>query len=115
MNKRKIGSYYEDLALNHLMALGYTILYKNYRCKIGEIDLIAKEGNCLVFIEVKYRATTRYGYPREAVHKYKQQKIIHTAHYFLMTHPMKTYSGRFDVIEILGEKLTHIQNAFMGG
>lgn len=115
MNKRKLGSYYEELALSHLTKLGYSVLYKNYRCKIGEIDLIAKDGAYLVFIEVKYRATLRYGYPREAVHFSKQRKIILTANYFLLTHHMYDSKSRFDVIEILQDKLTHIQNAFMGG
>lgn len=115
MNKRKLGSYYENLACKHLEEQGYNILYKNYRCKIGEIDLIAKDGPYLVFIEVKYRTTLRYGYPREAVHFAKQRKIALIANYFLLTHAMHDRKCRFDVIEILQDRLTHIQNAFMGG
>ena len=55
MNRRKEGAYYENLVAEYLKTQGYEILEKNYRCRIGEIDLIAKEGETLVFVEVKYR------------------------------------------------------------
>ena len=75
MNRRKEGAYYENLVAEYLKTQGYEILEKNYRCRIGEIDLIAKEGETLVFVEVKYRRNDKMGDPKEAVNRKKQKKI----------------------------------------
>ena len=66
MNRRKEGAYYENLVAEYLKTQGYEILEKNYRCRIGEIDLIAKEGETLVFVEVKYRRNDKMGDPKKA-------------------------------------------------
>ena len=76
MNKRQIGSVYELKASDYLTKKGYQIIERNYRCRIGEIDIIAIERDCLCFIEVKYRKNEKTGDPLEAVDKRKQQKII---------------------------------------
>ena len=86
MNKRQIGSVYELKASDYLTKKGYQIIERNYRCRIGEIDIIAIERDCLCFIEVKYRKNEKTGDPLEAVDKRKQQKIIRTAQYYLLTH-----------------------------
>ena len=111
-NKRTVGSYYETMASDYLIQKGYEILEHNFRSKFGEIDIIARDKEYIVFIEVKYRKTKQFGYPREAVTYKKQRHIIRTAEYFLLTQIGKEQSCRFDVIEILDNQLTHLVAAF---
>lgn len=113
MNKRKIGAAYEQLAANYLRKNGYRILEKNYRCPLGEIDLVAMDGSYLVFVEVKYRGSSRDGNPLEAVDQRKQRIIGRVARYFLLSHPKYTDTAcRFDVVGISGEEICLIRNAF---
>ena len=94
-----IGKQGEDKAKNYLKRRGYHILECNYRTKAGEIDLIAKEKDCLVFVEVKTRTTEEYGTPAEAVSFYKQQHMVKSAQYYLARHGGEC-ECRFDVIEV---------------
>ena len=71
MNKRLVGSAHEEQAAAFLRGQGMQILFRNYRCRVGEIDLIARDGDTLVFIEVKYRYSDRYGWGEEHVGKKK--------------------------------------------
>lgn len=89
---------------------------RNFYCRGGEIDVIAKENGYLVFIEVKYRSTGRMGYPEEAIAPYKMQRIIQTAKKYLYEkrYPSDT-PVRFDVVVILGEEISIIKNAFEAG
>ncbi len=119
INTRNIGCKYEKAAVDFLEKNGYIILDKNYRCKFGEVDIIAceKKGNdiYLIFTEVKYRSSDRYGTPFEAVDLRKQHKIIQTAKYYIKDKDMSIYSGiRFDVVGILGNEVSIIKNAFGG-
>ena len=101
----------ERLAAKHLKKQGFQILLQNYKAKMGEIDIIAMDGDVLVFVEVKQRASSDFGAPREAVTKEKMRKIKNTAQLYIM----KTkHSGnvRFDVVEVLGKDINHIKNAF---
>ena len=82
-NKRAVGSRYEEETAAFLQKNGYRILEKNFRDRRGEIDLIAKDGRTLVFVEVKYRKNARNGYPEEAVDTRKQKKIRETAAYYV--------------------------------
>lgn len=111
MNKRKTGTVYEEKAAAYLKDRGYRILEKNYRCPLGEIDLIAEEDGYLVFIEVKYRRTSRLGTGEEAVNVKKQRRILNAARWYLMERGREC-PCRFDVVAIQGEKVTLIQNAF---
>jgi len=112
-NKRAIGTEYEQKAARYLENLGYQILDQNFRCKMGEIDLIAKEGDYLVFVEVKYRADGRMGQPQEAVGYRKQQKICKAASYYCMRQRISNMQPcRFDVAACIGEKWTIIRDAF---
>ena len=77
-----------------------------------EIDLIAKEGDCVVFAEVKYRSSTSLGRPEEAVDQRKQRRICRAALYYLTTHGLLESPVRFDVIAVLGEEITHFEHAF---
>lgn len=113
MNKRKIGAKKEELARKLLLLHGYEILEMNYRSKNGEIDVVAREGGYLVFIEVKYRSTTEFGEPQQAVDMRKQQKIRKVARdYCYFNHLPADTSVRFDVVAILGEKYKIIRDAF---
>ena len=113
MNKRKEGSIWENLAAAYLAEQGLLILERNYRTRLGEIDLIAKEKDTLVFVEVKYRKTDRMGLPEEAVTRKKQGTIRKVAESYRSFHWKGTETPcRFDVIAVLGEEITWIKNAF---
>ena len=113
MNKREIGSGYEEMAAAYLVEQGYTILERNFRDRFGEIDIIAAEGSTLVFVEVKYRRGGECGDPAEAVTAEKQRRIRRTAQYYLYK---KGDGGehfcRFDVVAILGDEIRLIRDAF---
>ncbi len=85
---------------------------RNFRIKLGEIDLIAKDGKYYVFCEVKFRSSSQYGYPSEAVNRRKQITIKKVAQYYLLSHHINDAFIRFDVISILGDRLEYIPNAF---
>ena len=113
MNKRKIGQEQENLAATFLKEQGYHILKRNFRCPIGEIDLIALHQGYLVFIEVKYRKTLREGYPEEAVTLAKQKKISKTALWYMTTHNVSLDTPcRFDVVAIMPHQIRVIPDAF---
>lgn len=112
-NKRAIGSKYEAMAAAYLETRGYEILEQNYRDRFGEIDIIARDGKFLVFLEVKYRKDLRMGHPLEAVDYRKQQRIRNTARrYLYCRYPNQVLPCRFDVVAILGQEIRLIQNAF---
>lgn len=113
MNQRLLGSCYEDLAAAYLEQQGLCILKRNYRCRIGEIDLIARDGRYLVFVEVKYRRNQGQGGPLAAVTGKKQGRIGRTAAYYLLTEVgSEEIPCRFDVVAVDGQKLHWIRNAF---
>ena len=112
-NRRTIGTRYEALAAEYLRRQGLIILETNYRSRQGEIDLIARDGSYLVFVEVKFRRDDRKGAPSEAVGIQKQGRIRAVAAYYLYKHRCEeTTPCRFDVIAILGEEITWIRDAF---
>lgn len=102
----------EIIALNYLKKKKYKIVEQNYKNKLGEIDIIATYKNTIVFVEVKSRETLVFGRPAEAVDKRKQEKIRRVATLYLLQKNLGENECRFDVIEVLGEKLNHIENAF---
>lgn len=113
-NKRKIGSDYEKKAVEYLRQQGFSVLEQNFYSRSGEIDIIARDGRYLVFVEVKYRSSTFCGDPLEAVNAKKQKRICRTAFYFCVSHGYwDTTPCRFDVIAMLGEnEIVHIKDAF---
>lgn len=111
-NKRHIGSRYEILAAEYLKSRGMAILECNYRCRQGEIDLVGKDGDFLVFVEVKYRRSEKNGTPAEAVTLQKQKNIRRTAQYYLYSHRYGDIPCRFDVVSILGKEICWIRDAF---
>lgn len=113
MNKRVIGGYKEDLAAEYLIQRGYTIIDRNFSCKSGEIDIIAKDEEYLCFIEVKYRENNKYGEALESVNHKKQQKLFKCANIYILANKLaKNQNYRFDVVAIQGENIELIKNAF---
>lgn len=108
------GKQGEQEAENYLKRVGYRIVEKNFRSKIGEIDIIAIEGNELVFVEVKTRSSTFWGNPAEAIQSKKLHSIIRTSQYYLLTHHNLPKNIRIDAIEVyVGNntpRLNHIKN-----
>lgn len=102
--RKALGSRGEDYAAKYLERQGYRIVQRNFRCRMGEIDIIASKNNILCFIEVKTRASMLYGRPVEAVTKAKQQKIYRCAEYYLQAQKISQMPVlSFDVIEIITE------------
>ena len=107
-----IGKKYEKIAGEFLKSKNCQILEYNFSCKFGEVDIIAKDGEYLVFCEVKYRKNIKTGYPLEAVGIQKQTILSKCAMYYLTIHGLLYMSVRFDVIGILADDIEWIQNAF---
>ncbi len=112
MNKRQWGKIKEDKACEYLQQQGYKILSRNFYTYFGEIDIIALDGEEIVFLEVKYRKNSRQGYPEEAVTGWKQRRIYKSAEYYLYQTGKNHCKCRFDVLAILDEDITHIKDAF---
>ena len=115
INKRSLGSKYEEKAADYLISKGYSILEKNYLRRTGEIDIVVKSpDDYLVAVEVKYRSSDRFGSPFSAVNYTKQRKIYKTLLFYMSEHniPMDA-KCRFDVVGIYGDnRLEHLINAF---
>jgi putative endonuclease len=114
-----VGSLGEDIAASYLTARGYRILERNFRCKGGEVDIIARDpgDKSLVFVEVKARRGLTYGVPQLAVTPFKQRQISKAALTWLSKNRLLDTNARFDVIAILlhtdaAHSIEHIQNAF---
>lgn len=114
MTTRQIGKRGEIEAVRFLKGKGLEILEQNFRCRTGEIDLICRDGNEIVFVEVKTRINSIFGEGLESVNAKKQEKMIKTAHYYLQTHRQERSAYRFDVISILANanQIEHILSAF---
>lgn len=111
-----VGKHGEELAVRHLADAGYRIIERNYRCLLGEIDVVAKDGETLVFVEVKSRRGGGFGDPQEAVDSRKQEKISKIAQYYLKEKRLQNVRARFDVVAVRimpgGSRIKVIQNAF---
>lgn len=114
--KDTLGRLGEELAQDHLVFAGCEILDVNWRCPIGELDIVAKEGSRLVFCEVKTRSSNRFGTPAEAVTEAKAQRIYRLAARWMSEHHPRYSSVRYDVISVLAPRgqrpeLTHLRGA----
>ncbi len=113
MNTKILGASGEQQAAEFLKEKGYKILETNFSNKIGEIDIIAKDKEFVVFVEVKARSSKAFGLPSEAVNFHKQQKIRKVALSYLKSKKiLEKVQCRFDVVEVLGDEIRHIENAF---
>ncbi len=115
MNKRAVGSCYESVAADFLVRQGLRIKERNFRCRYGEIDLIAEDlrNRIIVFVEVKYRKNDQRGLPFACVNREKQRRICRVADFYRVRFGgLKDTMFRFDVISILGNEISHFPNAF---
>ncbi len=112
-DKGKIG---EEIAVKFLSQKGFKILKRNYRYGHGEIDIIAMDGDDLVFVEVKTRASDKFGLPEDSVTFKKRKQLRKIAEAFLQTNKIEFSGCRFDVVSIILKKgkaeINHIENAF---
>jgi len=116
MQKKELGKKGEEVALPFLKKNGYRIVERNYVCKMGEVDIIAKEKDTLAFIEVKTRTSNAFGPPQLAVTPSKQMQLSKAAWSFLKEKRIENVRARFDVVAILirpeGEEIELIRDAF---
>jgi putative endonuclease len=119
--KDMVGRRGEQLAAEHLEAAGWTILARNWRCRDGELDIVARDGALLVFVEVKTRSSLAFGSPAEAVHPAKAARIRRLAGHWIAAErvaadPQFWSAIRFDVVSVVGAaagfELSHLQGAF---
>jgi len=109
-----LGRYGEDVAARHLVAAGMAILERNWRCDLGEIDIVARSGDVLVFVEVKTRATTAFGSPAEAVTARKAARLRRLSARWLAEHRVCAAEVRIDVIGVViphrgGPEIDHLE------
>ena len=117
LNRRqKFGEESESIAVSYLKKQGYKIIEQNYRTKLGEIDIIAREKDTIAFIEVKSRKSKNFGSPKWAVTPKKQRKISMVALWYLKTTMQSNVKARFDVVSIISSKdkpsIEIVKNAF---
>jgi len=103
-NRQNLGETGEAIASAFLEKNGYTILAQNYRCRFGEIDIIARESDYLVFVEVKTRTGVSHGHPLDAVTFKKQKQISKVAQYYLAEKNLFDTAARFDVVSVILSK-----------
>ena len=114
--RQKFGEKGEAIAVRQLKKAGYKIIDTNYRTQLGEIDIIAKEKDTIVFVEVKARRSVHFGSPKQAVTLQKQKKISMVALYYLKTIGQSSAKARFDVVAVIENRdeprVEIIKNAF---
>ena len=99
--RRALGVQAERLAAEHLERRGYRIIDRNYRYRGGELDLVARDGDTLVFVEVRARRSAAHGAPFETVGREKQRRVARAAEHWLVTHGLTRAFARFDVVSVL--------------
>lgn len=113
--RHALGRRGEDRALEYLRGLGYHIVERNFRCKLGEIDIVARDGSTLVFVEVRTRRSARFGSALDSVGRTKQLRIARLAAAYATMRRPRFESCRFDVIGITRDRVEHIRDAFRLG
>jgi putative endonuclease len=116
MRRIRTGKLGEDLAVAHLQKAGYQIIAQNYRCLYGEVDIVARDGDTIVFVEVKSRKSETFGEPQEAVGPEKRKKLSRISLHYLQQKQLETFNARFDVMAVKmspeGNRINLIRNAF---
>lgn len=113
-----LGSWGEDVAVRHLLTAGYVVLARNWRCREGELDVVAQRDRVLVFVEVKTRSGPAYGDPAEAVTAVKARRIrLLAARWLVDARPQGSFDLRFDVVGVVRQSsgppvVTHLQGCF---
>ena len=115
--RKQVGNKGESLAEDYIKRKGYKIIQRNYRCRLGEIDIIAKDDDTIVFIEVRTKQNENFGSPQDSVTSTKMSKISKTALSFIQEKNLSGFSYRFDFIAITFSQgkpnIEHIENAFI--
>ncbi len=115
-SNKEIGVYGENKTVKYLESLGYIILARNFITYSGEIDIVAKDKDEYVFIEVKTRNSKRFGMPRESVDEIKKNHIIKSSQYFIYKYGLENKNIRFDIVEVYISKgnyiINHLKNNF---
>lgn len=115
--KQSLGRRGEEIAAAYLLRNGYAIIARNWRCPVGELDIVARDGECLILVEVRTRCGEGYGTPEESITPRKQAKLVEVAETYLQATAQENVVWRIDVIAIqLGARgqdlrLNHIRNA----
>ena len=104
LSRKEKGQYFEDMALSHLTSGGCFCIKRNYRTKLGEIDLIVQDQHFIVFVEVKYRSSDNFGSAVESVDSRKIKKIQNTAQVYLQQFSTRDLQPRFDVVGITKQR-----------
>lgn len=119
--RRKVGKIGEQAAISHLEQLGYEIVDTNYRCPLGEIDIIAREGGSIVFVEVRTKTGSSFGMPEESITAEKARRLKRLALYYLQSVFRRAVPGRFDLVAVMLDRnshevvsLNHIKNILPG-
>jgi putative endonuclease len=118
LTKKQLGAIGEKESLKFLENKGYKLLEKNFRCSLGELDLIMMNGEEMVFVEVRSRTGSAFGEPCETVNRTKQNKLYRLAEYYLNHKDLHDISCRFDVLSVILtfdgklKEIEHIENAF---
>jgi putative endonuclease len=118
--KQKLGQRGEQIAAAHLREQGYQILARNWRCPVGELDIVAREGETLAFVEVRTRRGDRYGTPEESITPAKQAKLVELAQTYLQENGLSDENWRIDVVALEMDRrgrlkrLNLIRNAVWG-
>ena len=120
-HRKRLGAWGEQLAVEHLKKLKYKIRETNFRCSYGEIDIVAEDKDCLVFVEVRTRTSSNLGTPEESITRVKQEKLISLAFAYIQEHDLLPRFWRIDVVAVqLGSdrkvsRIEVIKNAIEGG
>lgn len=109
---REDGARYEALAARHLESKGYRILERNFTAKLGELDLIARDGETLVFVEVRQRSSLGFGSAAETLGRAKLRRLVRAAQLYAQARGLEDSEMRFDVVAFDGDALEHIEDAF---
>jgi len=110
-----IGATAEERAADALYRRGYQVIERNYRCKVGELDIVAREGPTLVFVEVRSRQSGTFGSALDAVGWRKQAKVSRVAAYYISVRRPRFETARFDVVAITGEEIVVVKDAWRLG
>lgn len=119
-SRQRLGRWGEGVAAVHLEARGYIILTRNWRCSVGEIDLVARDGETLVFVEVKTRRGRGFGAPEESLTPRKAQKLLQLGSQYVYEHALGDVNWRIDLVAVELDsrgvllRCDHIQNAVLG-
>jgi len=115
VQRRSLGILGENIAADYLQKKGFQIIERNFRCRLGELDIIARQGGYLVFVEVRARSSALCGLPQESITANKIKKLRRLAQVYMVQRALYNVDVRFDVVAVYcaGETIiTHIENAF---